>query len=72
MTIVFWIIVGGIAGWLAEQIMKANHGLLTIIILGIIGAVVGGWMFGWIGSIVTAMVGALVVIYVYRLIKGRA
>jgi len=81
MTIIFWIIVGGIAGWLAEQIMKANHGLMTNIVLGVIGAVVGGWLFGlvggnplgsgWIGSIITAMVGAIVLIYVYRLVRSR-
>ncbi|MEL6946970.1 MAG: GlsB/YeaQ/YmgE family stress response membrane protein [Pseudomonadota bacterium] len=81
MAFIFWIIVGGIAGWIAEQIMKANHGLLTNVILGVLGAFVGGWLFGliggnmgdgWIGSIITATVGAVVLIYVYRLIRGEA
>ena len=80
MTVIFWIIVGAIAGWIAEKIMNANHGLLTNIILGIIGAFVGGWLFGllgfateggWIFSIITATIGAVIVIYLYRVIRGR-
>jgi uncharacterized membrane protein YeaQ/YmgE (transglycosylase-associated protein family) len=40
------IIIGGIAGWLAEQFMKSNMGMLMNILLGIIGAVVASWLFG--------------------------
>ena len=74
------VIIGGLAGWIAEKIMKANHGLLTNIILGIIGAVVLnlilelilGWeAMGWIANLVVAIIGACILIWGYRAIKGR-
>src|SRR5689334_17988574 len=40
------IIIGGIAGWLAEQFMHSQMGLLMNIVLGIIGAAIAGWLFG--------------------------
>ena len=43
------IIIGGIAGWLAEQFMKSQMGLVMNIVLGIIGAAVASWMFGLLG-----------------------
>jgi uncharacterized membrane protein YeaQ/YmgE (transglycosylase-associated protein family) len=57
MSIIFWIIVGIVAGWLAEQIMGRNHGLLTNLVVGIVGALIGGFLAnllgfswgGWIG-----------------------
>jgi uncharacterized membrane protein YeaQ/YmgE (transglycosylase-associated protein family) len=61
--------------------MKGSHGLLTNIIVGILGASVGGWLFGilgispesgFMGSLITAIVGAIVLIYVVRLVRGRA
>ena len=82
MGFIFWIIVGAVAGWIAEKVMNANHGILTNIVLGIIGAQVGGWLFnilgvnqfggnGWIGSIITAAIGAIILIWLYRAIRGR-
>ena len=77
----FWIIVGGIAGFIAEKVMNSSMGLIANIILGIIGAFIGGWLFsflgfgpgaGWIGSIITATIGAIILIFVARLIKGRS
>lgn len=75
------IVIGGIAGWIAEKIMKADHGLLTNIVLGIIGALVlnailvailGATIGGIIGQLVVAVIGACLLIWVYRLIRGRA
>ena len=43
------IIVGGIAGWLAEQFMKSQMGILTNILLGVVGAAVASWLFGLVG-----------------------
>src|SRR5215475_4034329 len=43
------IIIGGIAGWLAEQFMKSQMGLVMNIVLGIIGAAVASWLFGYLG-----------------------
>lgn len=73
------IIVGAIAGWLAEQFTKANMGLLANIIMGIIGAVVGNLLanligirvYGILANLVTATIGAIIVITVYRAVMGR-
>jgi len=78
MDVVWFIVIGIVAGWLAGQIMGAGgYGLLGDLILGIIGAVVGGYLFGLmgiaagglIGSLITATVGAIVLIALLRLIK---
>jgi uncharacterized membrane protein YeaQ/YmgE (transglycosylase-associated protein family) len=79
MSFIYFIIIGGIAGWLAGKIMKGGgFGLVMNIVLGIIGSVVGGWVFSFLGistgdgttgSLVTALVGAVIVLYVARLIK---
>lgn len=74
------IILGAIAGWIAEQIMKGEHGLLTNIILGILGALLGNWLFravigttagGMIGQLIVAVIGACILIWGYRMIRGR-
>ncbi|RJL00970.1 GlsB/YeaQ/YmgE family stress response membrane protein [Paracoccus aestuarii] len=78
--IILSIILGAIAGWIAEQIMKSNHGLLTNIILGILGAVVGNALFrmvlgatagGLIGQLIVATIGACILIFLFRAITGR-
>jgi uncharacterized membrane protein YeaQ/YmgE (transglycosylase-associated protein family) len=70
--------IGAVAGWLAGILMKGGgFGLLGNIVVGIIGAVVGGYVFGLlgisagglIGSIVTATVGAVLLLFIVRLIK---
>lgn len=74
------IIIGGVAGWIAERIMKAEHGLLTNIILGIVGAVVGNFLLllifgatmgGILGQLIVAVIGASLLIWVYRAIRGN-
>ena len=79
MSFIYFLIIGAIAGWLAGKIMKGGgFGLGMNILLGIIGSVVGGWVFnffglssdgGTLGSLVTALVGAILILYVGRLIK---
>ncbi|SFO91407.1 GlsB/YeaQ/YmgE family stress response membrane protein [Tranquillimonas alkanivorans] len=73
------VIIGGLAGWIAEKIMKAEHGLLTNIVLGILGAVVlnfileliFGWeAVGWIANLIIAVIGAALLIWGYRKIKS--
>jgi uncharacterized membrane protein YeaQ/YmgE (transglycosylase-associated protein family) len=75
------IIVGGLAGWIAEKIMKSDMGLIMNIILGIVGALVANWLLmmivgatlgGWIGQLVVGVIGACLLIWVTRLIRGRA
>jgi uncharacterized membrane protein YeaQ/YmgE (transglycosylase-associated protein family) len=64
------IIIGGIAGWLAEQFMKSQMGLVMNIVLGIIGAAVASWLFGllgitfagWIGYLIAGFIGACILI----------
>lgn len=78
-AILIWILIGAVAGWLAGVVMKSArpYGLIGDIVLGIIGAFVGGWLLGVlgiafggiIGTMVTAFIGACVLIFVVRLIK---
>ena len=82
MSIISWIAVGLIAGFIGSKIVnKTGEGLIRDIILGIIGAFVGGWIFTAMGaagvtgvniySIFVAVIGAVVVLVVYHAIFGR-
>jgi len=75
------IVVGGIAGWLAEQFMKSDMGLLMNIVLGIVGAAVASWLFsligfsfgpGWIGYLIAGFIGAVILIFIVRTVRQRA
>lgn len=74
------VVIGAIAGWLAGQIMKGGgYGLIGDIVVGIIGGFIGNWLWGvlrlppiggfWISAIITSTVGAIVLLFVLRLIK---
>jgi len=80
-----WIVIGGIAGWLASIVMKTNReqGLIMDIIVGIVGALIGGFIFSTlglgdgvsgfnIGSLIVAFIGAVVLLGILRLFSGRA
>jgi uncharacterized membrane protein YeaQ/YmgE (transglycosylase-associated protein family) len=83
MGIISWIVLGGIAGWLASIIMKRNDqmGCIANIVAGVIGGVVGGWVFSLFGktgvtgfnltSLFVAFVGAIIVLAVFNLLFGR-
>jgi uncharacterized membrane protein YeaQ/YmgE (transglycosylase-associated protein family) len=85
MDVILWIVFGALAGWIASMIMGNNssQGWLGNIIVGILGAVVGGWLVGLfapslapangfnIGSVLVAILGAVVVLFVYNMITGR-
>ena len=75
------IVVGGIAGWLAEQFMKSDMGLVMNIVLGIVGAAVASWLFsligfsfgpGWVGYLIAGFIGAVILIFVVRMVRQRA
>lgn len=78
MSFILWIILGAVAGWIADLVMASNHGMIEDIILGIIGAFVGGLVlnqFGQAGvtgfnlySLVVAVIGAVIVIFIGRLL----
>ena len=73
------IIVGLIAGWLAGQVMRGGgYGILIDILLGLVGGVIGGWLFGalglfpgggLLGSIIVSFVGAVILVAVSRAIR---
>ena len=79
MSIIGWIIIGAIAGFLAEKIMKRDHGLLTNIVVGIVGGVIGGWLLslvglgigGWIWTLITAVIGACLLLWVVGAIRSK-
>jgi uncharacterized membrane protein YeaQ/YmgE (transglycosylase-associated protein family) len=73
------IIVGLIAGWLAGQVMKGGgYGIIVDIILGLLGGILGGWLFGalgigagggLIGSIIVSFIGAVILVAITRMLK---
>ncbi len=83
MSIIGWIVLGLIAGWLAGQVMKGGgYGLMGDIILGIVGAILGGFLTGLIlgrdmvsgfniESLIVAFIGAVILIAISRAITGR-
>jgi uncharacterized membrane protein YeaQ/YmgE (transglycosylase-associated protein family) len=82
MSVIGWIVLGLIAGFLGSKIVnKTGEGVILDIVLGIVGAIVGGWLFTAFGaqgvtgfniySMFVAVVGAVVVLWVYHAIVGR-
>lgn len=83
MGILLWIIFGALAGWIASMIMKtdASQNTLMDIIMGVVGAIVGGFIMEFFGqsgvngfniySLVVAVLGACVVIFVGRMLRNR-
>jgi uncharacterized membrane protein YeaQ/YmgE (transglycosylase-associated protein family) len=78
MEFVWFILIGLVAGWLAGVIMKGGgYGVVGDIVVGVIGALIGGWLFtrmgvaagGLLGAIIVATVGAIILIFLLRLIK---
>jgi uncharacterized membrane protein YeaQ/YmgE (transglycosylase-associated protein family) len=77
--LIWWPVVGLIAGWLAGKVMKGGgFGVLMDIVIGMVGAIIGGWVFGLlgiysngglIGSVLVAFVGAVILLWLVRLIK---
>ena len=82
MSILGWVVLGLIAGWLASHIVdNGGRGPVIDIVLGIVGALVGGWIFAALGavpvtgfnlwSLFVSVVGAVVVLVIYHAIAGR-
>ena len=78
-SIIAWLVIGAVAGWLAGTLIKGGgFGLIGDIVVGIIGAFIGGWLAGvlhvhigsgWISSIITAAVGAALLLVVLRAVR---
>ncbi len=82
MNIILWIVMGALAGWIASLIMKTSgeQGLLTDIIVGIVGAFLGGFIFQTLGvgpqvtgfnlpSLLVAIVGAIVLLAIVKAVR---
>ncbi|MES9862910.1 MAG: GlsB/YeaQ/YmgE family stress response membrane protein [Candidatus Thiodiazotropha sp. LLP2] len=77
-SLLIFLAIGAIAGWLAGTLMKGGgFGLLGNIVVGVIGAFIGGWVFGLlglsinglVGSLITAVAGAAILLFAVGLIK---
>src|SRR6202142_4519611 len=78
-SIIIWLIVGAIAGWLAGMVVKGGgFGLIGDIIVGIVGALIAGWLLpqfglmirgGFIAAIINAFIGAVILLIILRLIR---
>jgi uncharacterized membrane protein YeaQ/YmgE (transglycosylase-associated protein family) len=79
------IVIGGLAGWIAEKLTNSNMGLIANIVVGILGSLVGGILanalnirlgemfHGWFwGNLLVSIAGAVVLIVVFRAIRGRS
>jgi uncharacterized membrane protein YeaQ/YmgE (transglycosylase-associated protein family) len=74
------IIIGGVAGWLAEMFMKSNMGVLMNVILGIVGAIVANFLLslfgvslgGWLGYLIAGFIGACILIALARMVRRTA
>ena len=85
MSIIAWLVVGALAGWIAGMIVKGDegYGVIGTIIAGILGAVVGGFLLGIITgedyldefsimTVIAAIVGAVIVVAAWKAIAGRS
>ena len=82
MSIIGWIVLGLIAGFIASKIVnKSGEGFFLDIVLGIVGAIVGGFIFSAVGasgvtgfnlwSMIVAIIGAIIVLVIYHAVAGR-
>jgi uncharacterized membrane protein YeaQ/YmgE (transglycosylase-associated protein family) len=80
MHFLWWILVGLVAGWATGKIMKGSgYGFIVDVLLGIAGALVGGWIAGHLGiggggliiTILIAIGGAVILVFLFRLITGK-
>lgn len=77
---IVYIFIGGVAGWIVEKLLKRDDGLIMNIMLGIAGSVIGNWILGklelsfgetWVARIAVAVGGAVLLVYIVNLIRGK-
>ena len=78
-SIIIWLIVGAIAGWLAGMVVKGGgYGLIGDIVVGIIGAIIAGWLLprigiiiggGFVAAVINAFIGAVILLIILRLLR---
>lgn len=72
------LIIGIIAGYIAEKVTASDHGLLTNLLVGIAGSFVGGTLanvlniqfYGWLGNLIVASIGAILILWIWRSVRG--
>ena len=78
MNIIWFLLIGLVAGWLAAKITDAPHGLIRNLIVGLVGSLFGGFLFGKLGiqtvpdfwgELITATIGAVVLLFVWQAIR---
>ena len=85
MSIIAWLVVGALAGWIAGMVVKGDegYGVIGMIIAGILGALLGGFVLGLITgedymdelsimTVVAAIIGAIIVVFIWRAVAGRS
>jgi uncharacterized membrane protein YeaQ/YmgE (transglycosylase-associated protein family) len=73
------LIIGVIAGYIAEKVTSSDHGLFTNLLVGIAGSFVGGTLagllniefYGWLGNLIVASIGAILLIWIWRKVTGN-
>ncbi|MBK5196876.1 MAG: GlsB/YeaQ/YmgE family stress response membrane protein [Methyloceanibacter sp.] len=73
------LIIGILAGYIAEKVTASDHGLLTNLLVGIAGSFVGGTLanvlkiefYGWLGNLIVASLGAILVLWIWRSVRGH-
>ena len=80
MGILWWIVIGIVAGWITGKIMRGEgYGFWADMLLGIAGALLGGFIAGHLGfgggglifTLIVAVIGAIIIVFLFRLITGR-
>jgi len=79
MSIIIWLVVGALAGWLAGMVVKGGgFGLIGDIIVGIIGGLIAGWLLprlginlgtGFVAAVIDSFIGAVILLLILRLVK---
>jgi uncharacterized membrane protein YeaQ/YmgE (transglycosylase-associated protein family) len=78
MSLIWFLLIGLIAGWLAGKIVRGTgYGVIGDLVVGVVGAMIGGHVlgllgiatYGLIGSLISALVGAIILIFLIRLVK---
>ena len=82
-SVIGWIVLGGLVGWIASKFVGTDEqqGFVGNIVAGVLGGVVGGWVFSLLGgagvtglnvwSLLVAVIGAMIVIFVWKVISGK-
>ncbi len=73
------ILIGAIAGWIAERVTESDHGIFTNILVGIAGSFVGAKLaeiaevpvFGFMRTLISASIGAILILFAWRTLRGR-